>query len=152
MQQAMLLVTFQHPLLPTSSGRLKKLDFSYIKITRPPPLFKFFKEYKTLSNTSPYSQYFPALRGEIMKLEVFLRCLLLWNQCWSHKTCSKFNNFNFDWFLKYLFWFQNIDSRTIENRFFFQNINLKRRSSFSCVVYEQALGKDQFLLIFFQQK
>ena len=65
-----------------------------------------------LALSSPYSQYFPALRGgEIMKLEIFLRRLLLKNQCWSHKTCSKFNNFNFTWFLKYLFWFQNIDSR-----------------------------------------
>ena len=106
-----------------------------------------------LALSSPYSQYFPALRGgEIMKLEVFLRRLLLKNQCWSHQTCSKFYNFNFTWFLKYLFWFQNIDSRTIENRFFFQNINLKRRSSFCCVVYEQALGKDQFLPIFFPTK
>ena len=103
-----------------------------------------------LALSSPYSQYFPALRGEIMKLEVFFSIKI--NVEVIKLAQNLIISISLDFWNMYLFWFQNIDSRTIENRFFFQNINLKRRSSFSCVAYEQALDKDQFLLIFFSTK
>ena len=53
---------------------------------------------KLALSSSPYSQYFPALRGEIMKLEVILRRLLLNKPKMNfrpnkHEYCKHYKNY-----------------------------------------------------------